>query len=144
SVFRVSRSGRRESLVSGVVNPTSMTFDAHGNLYVSSRFEGSVYRVKPDGTYETFATDLGIACGLAFGRDGTLYVGDRSGTVFGVDPDGAATAVATLPSSVAAFHLAVGPDDEVYVTGPTLGSYDHVYKINPRTKDVSTVYRGFG
>src|ERR1700676_2146491 len=69
SIFRVSPSGRRESFVSGIVDPTSMTFDAAGNLYVSSRFEGSVYRVKPDGTYETFATDLGIACGLAFGRD---------------------------------------------------------------------------
>ena len=35
------------------MNPTSMTFDAAGQLYVSSRFEGSVYRVFPDGTHET-------------------------------------------------------------------------------------------
>jgi sugar lactone lactonase YvrE len=121
-----------------------MTFDAGGNLYVSSRFEGSVYRVQPDGTYETFAADLGIACGLAFGRDGTLFVGDRSGTVFGVAPDGTTSAIATLPASVAAFHLAMGPDDQLYVTGPTLGPYDYVYKINPRTREVSTVYGGFG
>src|SRR5438105_8353524 len=100
SIFRVSPSGRRESFVSGIVNPTSMTFDARGNLYVSSRFEGSVYRVKPDGTHEAIATDLGIACGLAFGRDGVLYVGDRSGTIFGVKPDGTTTSIATLPSSV--------------------------------------------
>jgi sugar lactone lactonase YvrE len=144
SIFRVSRSGRRESLVSGIVNPTSMTFDAAGSLYVSSRFEGSVYRVKPDGTYETVATDLGIACGLAFGRDGTLYVGDRSGTVFGVDQDGLTSTIATLPASVAAFHLAMGPDDQLYVTGPTLSAYDHVYKIDPRTREVSVVYDGFG
>jgi hypothetical protein len=144
SIFRVSRSGRRESFVSGIVNPTSMTFDARGNLYVSSRFEGSVYRVRPDGTYETFATDLGIACGLAFGRDGTLYVGDRSGSVFGVTPDGAATSIATLPASVAAFHVAVGPDDNVYVAGPTLGPYDPVYQIDPRTKAVAQFYAGFG
>ena len=88
SIFRVSPSGRRESFVSGIVNPTSMTFDARGNLYVSSRFEGSVYRVKPDGTHEAIASDLGIACGLAFGRDGMLYVGDRSGTIFGMKADG--------------------------------------------------------
>jgi outer membrane protein assembly factor BamB len=144
SIFRVSRSGRRESFVSGIVNPTSMTFDDSWNLYVSSRFEGAVYRVKPDGTYETFAENLGIACGLAFGRDGTLYVGDRLGTVFGVAPDGTATSIATLPASVAAFHLAMGPDDHLYVTGPTLGPYDHVYKINPLTRDVSDLYGGFG
>ena len=111
---------------------------------MSSRFEGSVYRVKPDGTYETFAENLGIACGLAFGRDGTLYVGDRSGTLFGVAPDGTASTIATLPASVAAFHLAVGPDDHLYVTGPTLGPYDHVYKINPRTQEVDRLYGGFG
>jgi sugar lactone lactonase YvrE len=144
SIFRVSRSGRRETFVSGIVNPTSMTFDAAGNLYVSSRFEGAVYRVKPDGTYEMFATDLGVACGLAFGRDGTLYVGDRSGTLFGVTPTGDARPIATLPASVAAFHVAVGADDRIYVTGPTLGPYDHVYKIDPATGETSEVYAGFG
>jgi sugar lactone lactonase YvrE len=147
SVFRVSPTGRRESFVSGIVNPTSMTFDARGNLYVSSRFEGSVYRVRADGTHEVFATDLGIACGLAFGRDEALYVGDRSGTVFRVQSGGKADAIATLPSSVAAFHLAVGPDDAVYVTGPTLGPYDHVYRIiskGPRAGNVERVYSGFG
>ena len=82
SIFRVSLNGRRESYVSGIVNPTSMTFDAAGQLYVSSRFEGSIYRVFPNGTHEPYASDLGIACGLAFDRKGVLYVGDRSGTVF--------------------------------------------------------------
>jgi sugar lactone lactonase YvrE len=144
SIFRVSPSGRRESFVSGIVNPTSMTFDRHGNLYVSSRFEGSVYRVRPDGRYETFATDLGIACGLAFGPDDVLYVGDRSGTVFAVKPDKTAKPLATLPSSVAAFHLAVGPDEGVYVTAPTLGPYDHVYRIDCRHGKVDRLSSGFG
>ena len=44
--------------------PTSMTFDAAGQLFVSSRFEGSIYRVSADGTHEAYASDLGIACGL--------------------------------------------------------------------------------
>ena len=144
SIFKVSRTGRRESFVSGVVNPTSMTFDGEGNLYVSSRFEGSVYRVKPDGSQDIFATDLGIACGLAFGRDGELYVGDRSGTLFAVRADGTARNIATLPSSVAAFHLAIGPDEQIYMTGPTLGSYDYVYRIDPRSGAVEQMFGGFG
>lgn len=147
SIFRVSPSGRRESFVSGIVNPTSMTFDTGGNLYVSSRFEGSVYRVRPDGSHEIFASDLGIACGLGFGKDGTLFVGDRSGTLFGIGANGKARTVATLPSSVAAFHVAVGPDEAVYVTAPTLGPYDYVYRVDPqrpRDENVERLYSGFG
>lgn len=144
SIFRVSRSGRREPFVSGIVNPTSMAFDGAGNLYVSSRFEGTVYRVRPDGGHEVFASDLGVPCGLAFARDGSLFVGDRSGTLFHVEADGSAKVVTTLPPSVAAFHLAIGPDEAVYVTAPTLGPYDHVYRVDPRDGTVDRVYSGFG
>ena len=121
-----------------------MTFDASGQLYVSSRFEGAIYRVLPNGTHEPYASDLGIACGLAFDRRGVLYVGDRSGTVFAVQPDRTVTAIATLPPSVAAFHLAVGPDDCVYVSAPTLGPYDHVYRLDPSTGAIDRMYSGFG
>lgn len=144
SIFRVSPSGRRESYVSGIVNPTSMTFDSSGQLYVSSRFEGTVYRVFANGTHEPYASDLGIACGLAFDRRGVLYVGDRSGTIFAVQPDRTVAAIATLPASVAAFHLAIGPDDSLYVSAPTLGPYDHVYRLDPNTGMLDQVYSGFG
>lgn len=143
SIFRVRPNGTRETFSSGIVNPTSMAFDRQGRLYVSSRFEGTVYRVLPDGSAEPFATDLGVACGLAFGPDGGLFVGDRSGTIFRVEPDGRAAAFASLPASVAAFHLAIGPEGELYATAPTLSSYDAVYRIAP---DGSATLRagGFG
>jgi sugar lactone lactonase YvrE len=144
SIFRVTPAGRRESYVSGIVNPTSMTFDAAGQLFVSSRFEGAIYRVLPNGTYEPYASDLGIACGLAFDRKGILYVGDRSGTVFSVQPDRTVTAIASLPASVAAFHLAVGPDDCVYISAPTLGPYDHLYRLDPSTGAIDKMFSGFG
>src|SRR5438093_298970 len=110
SIFRVRPNGTRESFSSGIVNPTSMAFDHEGRLYASSRFEGTVYRVLGDGTTEPFATDLGVACGLAFAPDGTLFVGDRSGTIFRVDAHGHAETFASVPASVAAFHLAIGPE----------------------------------
>jgi sugar lactone lactonase YvrE len=131
SIFRVRPNGTRETFSSGMVNPTSMAIDPEGRLYVSSRFEGTVYRVAPDGSAEAFAQDLGVACGLAFDADGTLFVGDRSGTIFRVDRAGRATMFASLPASVAAFHLAIGPDRALYVTGPTLSSYDPLYRIDP-------------
>jgi sugar lactone lactonase YvrE len=143
SIFRVRPNGTREPFSSGIVNPTSMAVDAHGRLYVSSRFEGAVYRVMPDGTAEIFAHDLGVTCGLAFSRDGFLFAGDRSGTIFKIGADGLPEVFASLPASVAAFHLAFGGDDVLYVTGPTLSSYDDVYRISP-DGTVTTRYARFG
>ena len=130
SVFRVTTAGTREPFVSGIVNATSLVFGPDGRLYVSSRFEGSVYRISDDGTHEQVASDMGVACGLAFDAEGTMYVGDRSGTIFKVR-DGKTTPFATLPPSVAAFHLAMSPDGELFVSGPTLGTYDHIHRITP-------------
>ena len=103
----------------------------------------TVYRVAEDGSFEVVVSELGVACGLAFSPDGTLYVGDRSGTVFRVASSGRAVAFATLPSSVAAYHLAWGPDDGLYLTGPTLASYDSVYRID-RTGKVDRMAARFG
>jgi sugar lactone lactonase YvrE len=130
SIFKVRPNGTRETFSSGIVNPTSMAIDPDGAIYVSSRFEGTVYRLAEDGSAEPFATDLGIACGLTFAQDGTLFVGDRSGTIFTVDRSGHTARLASLPTSVAAFHLALGPDHALYVTGPTLSPYDPVYRID--------------
>ena len=130
SVFRVTTEGTREPFASGIVNATSLAFGPDGHLYVSSRFEGSVHRLAEDGSHEQVATDLGVACGLAFDADGSMYVGDRSGTIFKVR-DGKATSFATLPPSVAAFHLAMSPEGELFVSGPTLGTYDHIHRITP-------------
>ena len=143
SIFRVRPNGTRETFSSGIVNPTSMAIDPKGRLHVSSRFEGTVYRVSDDGSAEPFASDLGVACGLAFADDGTLFVGDRSGTIFRVDAKGRASTFASLPASVAAFHLAIGPDQALYVTGPTLSSYDVLYRIE-RDGTVAATYEAFG
>ncbi len=142
SVFVVRPDGSREPFVSGLPNPTSMAFGTDGQLYVSSRFDGSVHRVARDGSVMAFATDLGVACGIAFGPDGALYVGDRSGSILRVE-NGDVSLFATLPASVAAFHLAFGPDQALYVAAPTLSSRDPVYRI-PRAGSVEVFHDGFG
>ena len=143
SIFKVTPDGAREPFVHGLVNPTSMAIGPDGRLYVSSRFEGRVYRVFDNGRYEVIASDLGIACGLAFDRDGVLFVGDRSGTVFRIDRNGHTETFATVPSSIAAFHLAMSPDGTLYVAAPTLASYDSLFKID-RQGRVETVRVPFG
>ena len=142
SIFRVTPGGTREPFSSGIVNATSMAIGPDGKLYVSSRFEGAVYRVAADGTPEQVASDLGVACGIAFDDAGWMFVGDRSGTIFRVR-DGRATAFAMLPASVAAFHLAMSPAGELHVTAPTLGTYDPIYKIDTRGQ-ITTIASSLG
>jgi sugar lactone lactonase YvrE len=142
SVFVVRPDGSREPFISGIPNPTSLTFDPDGRLHVSSRFDGTVHRINDDGTSSIIATDLGVACGIAFDTDGRLFVGDRSGSILRVDGR-RAVSIATLPPSVAAFHIAFGPDGALFVTGPTLGTRDCVYRVS-MDGDVSVFYEGFG
>ncbi|RPJ70422.1 MAG: gluconolaconase [Acidobacteria bacterium] len=143
SVFRVHPDGSRDPFVSGIVNATSLAFDPDGRLCVTSRFDGSVYRIDDTGTPERIASDLGVACGLAFSPDGSFFVGDRTGTLFRVNAAGRVTPFATLPPSVAAFHLALGLHEEVFVTGPTLSARDAIYRVD-RRGEVRVFAEGFG
>jgi hypothetical protein len=143
SIYRVGPGGPREVFVTGLTNPTSLAFGPDGLLYVSSRFDGAVYRIDAAGRTETIATELGVACGLAFGPDGSLYVGDRTGTIFRIPPGGEPEPFATLPPSVAAFHLAAAPGGGLYVTGPTLSARDAVYRVSA-SGTVSVLARTFG
>lgn len=141
-LFRFAPDGERTPIGADIGNPTSLAIGPDGWLYVSSRFDGHVYRLPLDTdtpVVERYATELGVATGLAFSPDGDLFVGDRSGTIFRVRPDRQVETFATLPASVAAFHLAFGPDQCLYVSAPTLATHDAIYRISPeRLVDVVT------
>ena len=143
SVFRVADDGEKTPFLTDLTNATSMACDRGGALHVTSRYDGTVRKVQRDGTFEIVAHDLGVACGIAFGSDGTMFVGDRSGTVFRVGSSAHVVPFASLPPSLAAFHLAMGPDDALYVTAPTMATYDQVYRVD-RLGAVSVVSSEFG
>ena len=130
-LFRLHRDGVREPIAVEIANPTSLALGPDDALYVSSRFDGQVYRLTPDLRAELYVAEVGVPTGLAFAPDGTLFIGDRSGSILRVSPDKRVDTFASLPPSVAAFHLAYGPDDCLYVTAPTLSTHDALYRIAP-------------
>lgn len=143
SIFTIDTSYNVKPFLADLMNATSIAFDRNGQMYVSSRFDGTVYRVAPNGTMTSYAEGMGIATGIAFDRNGNLYVGDRSGTIFKIDADRQIFVFATLEPSVSAYHLAFDPHGNLFVTGPTTSSFDSVYKVDTQG-NVSTFYRGLG
>jgi hypothetical protein len=86
---------------------------------------------------------MGIATGLAFDREGALYCGDRSGTIFKIYPDRQILVFATLEPSISAYHLAFNAAGDLFVTGPTTSSFDRILRISPGG-EVSSYFRGLG
>ena len=149
AIFKIDTSYEVKPFLTEMMNPTAIAFDRAGQMYVSSRFDGTVYRVAPNGTMTLYAEGMGIATGMAFDRAGNLYVGDRgqssdrSGTIFKIAPDRQTFVFATLESSFSAYHLAFNPQGDLFVTGPNTSSFDAVHKIDVHG-NVSTFYRGLG
>ena len=143
SLFRIDVGGEVTEFSGDITNPTGIAFDKDGQMFVSSRLDGVVYRVTPFKEALPFVSNLGVATGIAFDREGTMYVGDRSGTIYKVNGIGEEKAWVQLEPSVSAYHLAVGPDDALYVTGPTLTSFDSVFRID-KNGEVGIFYKGLG
>ena len=143
TLFRIDVNGETTEFSGDITNPTGIAFDSTGQIFVSSRMDGNVYRITPFKEAVPFARNLGVATGIAFDRADTMYVGDRTGTIYKVNGIGEETAWAQLEPSVSAYHLAVGPDDALYVAGPTVASFDSIMRVDA-DGDVSVFYRGLG
>jgi len=143
AVFKIDTNYNVRPFVNELMNATGLAFDRDGEMYVSSRHEGNVYRVSRTGSMSIFAEGMGVATGIAFDRDQNLFVGDRSGTIFKIAPDRQIFVHATLEPSMAAYHLAVGPSGDLFVSGPTTSSFDCVYRVDSHG-ETSVYYRGLG
>jgi sugar lactone lactonase YvrE len=143
SVYKITGEGESEPFLTDMINPTGLAFSPAGEMFVTSRYDGTVHRVTPFKETEEFARNLGVATGIAFDSDGRMFVGDRSGTIYLVNEIGEATAFATMEPSMAAYHLAFGPDGYLYVSGPTLSSFDAIMRIS-RDGVVSRFFSGLG
>jgi sugar lactone lactonase YvrE len=143
TLFRIEPEGYIEELPAAILNPTGLAFDPRGGLFVTNRAEGTVCRVDYGEEVAIYASELGIATGIAFDDEGVMYVGDRTGRIFKIREFGRVSEFARIEPSVAAHHLAFGPDGRLYVSAPGLSSYDNIYAID-RDGKVSIFFRGFG
>jgi sugar lactone lactonase YvrE len=143
SLYKITSNHAVKPFTTELMNPTGLAIDHNGMLYVSCRNDGTIHRIGPEGRAAQWVEGMGIATGLAFDPLGNLYVGDRSGTIFKINPDRQIFVFALLEPSVAAYHLAFSSNGDLYVTGPTTSSFDRVFRINP-AGEVSVFFRGLG
>ncbi len=143
TLFRLEPDGYLDEMPEPILNPTGIAFDREGQMFVTNRAQGEVYAVGRDGTSTVYATGLGIASGLAFDAEGLMYVGDRAGTIFRVRDFSEVETFTVMEASVAAYHLAFGPDGRLFMTAPGLASHDAVHVIDNEGFD-EKFFRGLG
>ena len=143
TLFRIDISGDVSEYSGDIPNPTGVAFSNDGEMFVTSRLEGVVYKLNPFKDAIVFARNLGVATGIAFDAQGLMHVGDRTGTIFKVNGIGEERAWTQIEPSVSAFHLAFGPDESLYVAGPTVTSFDAISRIDP-DGNVDVFFKGLG
>jgi sugar lactone lactonase YvrE len=140
-LIKVSKTGKVTAFACEIMNPTGLAFSPNGQLYISSRADGTVLRYTDFEKLEVVAEDLGVPCGIAFDSEARLYVGDRTGKIIRIGSTGSIEEFAAIPPSVSAFHLAFDRNDNLYVTGPTVAVRDPVYRISHKG-EVSMLLEG--
>ena len=86
AVYKIDLNFALKPFINELMNATALTFDEQGMLYISSRYDGFVYQVTPNGNMSVYVEGMGVATGIAFDSEHNLYVGDRSGTIFKISP----------------------------------------------------------
>ncbi len=143
TLLRIETDGFLTEMAADVMNPTGLAFDRNGELFVTNRADGEVYRITQDEDAIPVSFELGIATGLAFNREGEMFVGDRSGTIYRVKGFESAESFAVLEPSVSAFHIAFSPDGRLFVSAPKLSSFDEIYAIDSLGYE-KVFFRGLG
>lgn len=131
-----------EVVLSDLIYPTSVAFDAQGNVYVAEAgyaygdlvAPARVWRITAGGELSVVADQLNGPVNDLLWHDGHLYVSHR-GKITRVDDDGSLHDLVTGLPSFGDHHnnqLAIGPDDKLYVgqgtaTNSGVVGLDNVY-----------------
>ena len=130
---RPAATARASRSSSGIANPTSLAFDRDGRLYVSSRFDGSVYRVDADGSRRRRSRPTSASRAASRSTPDGDAVRRRS---IRNDPARRATGTRRVFASHARRASPRSTWRSAPTAGctsprPTLGAHDCVYRISP-------------
>jgi len=130
-----------QTLVSGFDSPEGPAFDEQGRLYFVNWLSSSIMRIDADGVAREFANTSGIPAGLAFDREGILYVadeGEHNHGVLKVSPQGEITRWIQYYRGQklnGANDLVFAPDGVLYFSDPWGTSLDNpvggFYRVFP-------------
>ncbi len=143
SVVRVSPDGRATPFVSGILNATGLAFNPVGDLFVTSRAEGNVYRVDAAGEFTVYVEGMGVATGAASTPKAT------SSSATAAAPSSRSTPSARsscTPRSSPASPPIISPSTPrgtLFVTAPSLSSNEAIWAIEPNG-DTRAWFRGLG
>lgn len=143
TLLRLSSDGVLSEMSAVVMNPTGAAFDPHGRLVVTNRADGEVVQINNDSEIVPLAGELGVATGIAYDKEGDLFVGDRSGAVLRLGSFEDVETWAVVEPSVSAYHMAFGPDGFLYLSAPGLCSHDVIYRADLEG-NVEVFFKGLG
>ena len=63
AVFKIDLNFNVKPFINDLMNATAMVFDPDGMLYISSRYDGFVYQVTPNGNMSVYVEGMGVATG---------------------------------------------------------------------------------
>ena len=142
-LFRVRADGGTRAVAVDIAEPHVDGARAGRRAVRVEPVRGARLSVTTDDRVEVYATELGVPTGLAFGADGTLFVGDRSGSIFRVSPDGASRRSRRCRRAWRRFIWRSGPTTGSVRHGADAGVARRVYRITP-DRLVDVVCDGFG
>jgi DNA-binding beta-propeller fold protein YncE len=109
TLFRIDVEGDVIEFSGDIVNPTGIAFSRDGEMFVTSRLDGVVYKVNP---FKEVVRNLGVATGIAF-DEGVMHGRPRRVNLPGQWYRG--REVVGGRAVGVGYHLAFGPDDSLYV-----------------------------
>src|ERR1700722_6915333 len=72
SLYKITANHSIKPFITELMNPSGLALDRQGNLFVSCRHEGAIYRVSPDGRATQWIEGMGVATCSWFHQPGSL------------------------------------------------------------------------